>query len=68
MLMKIELRRIGSENKTIDTEARDISGLLLELGINPETVIVRQNSGIRTFDSVLKKGDEIEIIPVVSGG
>jgi sulfur carrier protein ThiS len=66
--MIVRVGKIGSEKKEMKTGARTIVDLLLELKTNPETVIVRQNLSIRTLDSPLKEGDEIEIISVVSGG
>lgn len=66
--MRVEVGMMGEKKRKIDTDATDIAGLLHQLNTNPETVIVRQNSEIRTFDSKLSEGDEIQIIPVVSGG
>jgi len=45
-----------------------IVGLLEELGINRETVVVSKNGEIAIEEEALKKGDEIEIIKIVSGG
>lgn len=66
--MHVEVAGIDEKKRKIDTDAADIAGLLRQLNTNPETVIVRQNSEIRTFDSKLSEGDEIQIILVVSGG
>ena len=66
--MIVRVGRTGSEKKEMNTKSRTVEKLLFELKINPETVIVRQNSSIRTLDSDLGEGDEIEIISVVSGG
>jgi sulfur carrier protein ThiS len=66
--MQISVRNHGSKSRKMTTESLDLVSLLSELSINPETVIVRLNSELVTFDSKVKPGDEIEIIPVVSGG
>jgi len=66
--MKLILTSVGGRTEEIETRARTIAMLLKELGINPDTVIVRRNSGIRTADTKLGDGDRVEIIPVVSGG
>ena len=50
------------------TPTSNILDLLKELGRSPETVIVRKNGKIVTEEEQLADGDEIEIIPVVSGG
>ncbi len=47
---------------------RTISEILKELKINRETVIVAKNGVITPESEKAEKGDEIEIINVVSGG
>ncbi len=47
---------------------RTISEILKELKINRETVIVAKNGIITPESGKVEKGDEIEIITVVSGG
>lgn len=42
--------------------------VLEELGLNPETLVVKRNGKIVPEDETLEDGDEVEIIPVVSGG
>lgn len=42
--------------------------LLEELDLNPETLVVKLNGKIVPEEEVLNNGDEVEIIPVVSGG
>lgn len=41
---------------------------LKELGINPETVIVKRKSEILLEEEPLEERDEIEVIRIVSGG
>ncbi len=45
-----------------------IARLLEELGINRETVVVSKNSEITVEENTLKKGDEVDIIKIISGG
>lgn len=66
--MEIKLRNYGKDYKLMKTKSSDIKTLLIEISINPETVIVRLNSEVVTHDVKFKAGDEIEIIPIVSGG
>lgn len=47
---------------------RKISEILKELKINRETVIVAKNGVISPESERVERGDEIEIITVVSGG
>lgn len=66
--MEVALKHYGGDKKKTETSSSDISGLLSELSINPETVIIRINNEIVTNDTSFSPGDEIELIPVVSGG
>lgn len=45
-----------------------IAKLLEELGVNRETVLVSKNGEITLEEDTLKKGDEVEIIRIISGG
>lgn len=45
-----------------------VEKILEELGINRETVVVSKNGEITIEEDTLKKGDEIEIIRIISGG
>ena len=63
---------------TVNGERKEISGtttmtgLLDDLGINPETVVVERNMNILRREDlgeeVLEDGDTIEIIQMVDGG
>lgn len=65
--MEITIRNKG-ERKINLKEGVSIEELLLELGINRETVLVTKNGEISIEDEILKDGDVIEIISVISGG
>lgn len=64
--MKVILRR--------EKEIREIKGdhkvseILKILNLNPETVIIVKGEEILTPDKIVKDDEEIEIIPVISGG
>ncbi|MGQ9788174.1 MAG: sulfur carrier protein ThiS [Candidatus Hadarchaeaceae archaeon] len=45
-----------------------IAELLKKIGQNRETVVVRLNGVIVAEEERLKKGDLVEILPVVTGG
>ena len=60
----------GKEHKT--KENSNLEGLLSELSINSETVVVEHNKVVVARDSlgkvVLKPGDIVEIVRFVGGG
>lgn len=64
--MKIILRR-EKEIKEIKGEYK-VSEILKILNLNPETVIIVKGEEILTPDKIVKDDEEIEIIPVISGG
>lgn len=47
---------------------RRVRDLLVELGINPETVLVIRGAQLLTHDVQLSDDDTVELRPVVSGG
>jgi sulfur carrier protein len=48
--------------------ARRVRDLLVELGINPESVLVIRGSALLTHDARVGDDDTVELRPVVSGG
>lgn len=50
------------------TSGDRILDLLEELDRNPETLVVKRNEKIVPEEEELEDGDEVVIIPVVSGG
>ncbi len=54
--------------KETETKASTVSGLLKELKINPEIVLVSVNNEIVPEESGIKENDLVEILKVVSGG
>jgi len=64
--MKVYLRQ---KKSTIDVEGDcSVLELLRRLGYSQETVLVLRNGGLVTPDIRLSEEDEVEIIPVISGG
>ena len=62
---------VNGEKKTVETSVA-ITGLLDDLGIDPETVVIEQNLDILMRDDYgktdIQEGDSIEIIRMVDGG
>jgi sulfur carrier protein len=48
--------------------ARRVRDLLLELGINPESVLVIRGAALLTHDARVGDEDTVELRPVISGG
>ena len=60
---------IESENKKKSIRfSGSVSQLLLQLKINPETVIVARNNELVTEDEKLADSDEVKLLSVISGG
>ena len=57
----------GSEHREV-TDGIRIGELLEGSGRNPETVVVKRNGMVVPEEEELSDGDELEVIPVVSGG
>lgn len=60
--------REGVEDSYTFENGVKIMDLLEELDRNPETIVVKRNGMIVPEQEELEDEDEIEIIPVVSGG
>lgn len=62
-----DLRDQNSESCSVPSGA-DIGDLLEDLDFNFEAVVVKRNGKIVTEEEELNEGDEIIVVPVVSGG
>jgi len=60
--MRNDIKRVTINSKT------KVEKILLKIGINPESVIVFKNGELITEDDYVGDGDEIEVLPVSSGG
>lgn len=64
--MKIKLR---NPDRVVEVSGpRNVLGLLQELQIIPESVLVIRDATLLTRDEGLNESDEIEVRPVLSGG
>ena len=64
MPVKLKLRGKEYEVKP-GTTVRDA---LLKIGVQPESVLVVRQGKLITDDVILKDGDEIKLLAVISGG
>ncbi|MCX7831555.1 MAG: MoaD/ThiS family protein [Actinobacteria bacterium] len=55
-------------NEQVISEVRTVKEILEKLGINPNSVIVTVEDELVAEDYVLKNGDKVKIIDVISGG
>lgn len=61
--------RLRNPNRTVTVRGRHtVVGVLSELGLNRESVLVIRNGELVPGDGRLAEDDEIEIRPVISGG
>jgi len=59
----------GRKKQLIKLPTRSkVAGLLKALDLNPQTVVVRCNGKIVAEGELLKSGDQVEIIHIVTGG
>ncbi len=65
--MEIIVRQ-KNEKKINVQEGLSIGDLLKNRGINRETVLVVKNGEISLEEEILKEGDVVDIISVISGG
>jgi sulfur carrier protein len=64
--MRVKLR---NPDRVVDVSGpKTVRGLLHELDIVPEAVLVIRNSTLLTRDERVSEDDELEVRPVLSGG
>lgn len=70
MTIDISVHDVAEDEPVVHSVPSDyrIEDLLEEIGKNPEAHVVKREDKIVPEDEVLEDGDELEIIPVVSGG
>ena len=64
--MKVFIER-ENKNKKLKFSGK-VSDLLLQLKLNPATVLVAKNNALVTEDDTLSDKDEVKILSVISGG
>ncbi len=66
--MNLNLRFAGEKKRVKIAAGADVEGMLKQLGINRETVIVSVNGVIVPDQTPLRDNDSVEVLKVVSGG
>ncbi len=67
-MIKIKVIIVSGEEKYTEVpEGSDYESLIIDLGINPETVIVYRDQQVVPLDECVESGD-IKILKVVHGG
>ena len=68
--MKVKVRVVGKDPEVIELSGykRKISELLRELGLLGEEYIVMRGGKVLTEEDEVVDGDEVVLVPVVSGG
>nr|WP_267962590.1 MoaD/ThiS family protein [Thermus hydrothermalis] len=57
------------ERKEVEVRGdRPLKEVLLELGLNPETVVAVRGEDLLTLDQVVGEGETIEVLSAISGG
>ncbi|WP_038041666.1 MULTISPECIES: sulfur carrier protein TtuB [Thermus] len=65
--MKLVLRL--PERKEVEVKGdRPLKEILLELGLNPETVVVIRGEELLTLDERVGEGETLEVLSAISGG
>ena len=65
--MKVILRL--PERKEVEVKGdRPLKEVLLELGLNPETVVVIRGEELLTLDERVGEGETLEVLSAISGG
>lgn len=54
--------------RKVNFSGKTVNGLLQYLRINPETVLVVRKNKVLTGKEMVKDGDQIELLSVISGG
>jgi len=66
--MRIRWRILGGEWKEAETSAKTVKELMAEMNLSPEEYLPSIKGKLVTDDHEIKEGDEIQFVPVVSGG
>lgn len=57
-----------AQKSSVKCTGNTVQDLLVQLQLNPETVLVVRNSDVLTRDVLLQEKDSITILSVISGG
>ncbi len=61
--MKVKIRK-----ELVEVKGKKVRDIFRELNLNPEEYVVVKNGEVVLLDEPVDENDEIELIPVVSGG
>ena len=64
--MPVKLILRGQEYET--RPGMTLRDCLMKINVNPETVLATRNGELITDDEILKEGDVIKLVAVISGG
>lgn len=65
--MKVVIR--NPQRRELDLEGnRRVDGLIKELGLNPEQVLVIRGGDLLTRDVLVRDSETVEIVSAISGG
>lgn len=67
MSFKLKYKDLN-ENREIPNENYTIKDLLDELELSAQTMVSKQNGELVIEDSVIKDGDEIQLVQIIYGG
>lgn len=59
---------IERANVTKELEVNDLTDLLKQVQINPDTVLISINDKLVTSKAIVKENDQIKLLSVISGG
>lgn len=59
---------VERSNVKKDLDVESLSEVFSELKVNPDTVIIALNGKLVTKSAVIKDGDKVELLSVISGG
>ena len=70
MVGKVDVEQVGEgESRSLELDGgTSIKDLLDDIGKNSEEVVVKRNEKIVSEEEKVEKGDNIIVIPIVSGG
>ncbi len=60
--------KIILDGKGLEVEAKTVEAVLEEIGINPETVLVKRSGVLIPHDEIVSEGDSLVSIVVISSG
>ncbi len=67
--MNILTARLILRRETVEVPAgQSVEDALRSLGLHPETYLALRDGALIPLDTILRAGDEVRLIPTISGG